>query len=87
MGFLGYLFIKTKIPVAPALLALILGPLTEANLRRGLQQARGNFFQFINDPITLFFLGISLASLLWCLYREYKNASSNREIPTEGSLK
>ena len=73
VAFVGYLFVKVRIPVAPALLSLILGPLVEANLRRGLQQSRGDYWDFVHEPVTLFILGLSLMSLVWCLIREFKH--------------
>lgn len=73
VALVGYLFVKVRIPVAPALLSLILGPLVEANLRRGLQQSRGDYWIFVSQPSTLIILGLSLFSLLWCLVREFRH--------------
>jgi putative tricarboxylic transport membrane protein len=72
VGLLAYLMIKCKFPVAPALLALILGPMIEANLRRGLIAVRGNVYTFVSRPITAAILFVSAASIGFVLYREIK---------------
>lgn len=36
IAVIGYFFLKLEIPIAPIVLALILGPLAESNLRRSL---------------------------------------------------
>lgn len=73
-GFLGYIMTKLKFPVAPVLLALILAPMAESNLRRGLVATGGDFGLFLMRPITLIVLGISLASIIFFVYREIKDA-------------
>ncbi|WP_165491760.1 tripartite tricarboxylate transporter permease [Egibacter rhizosphaerae] len=45
-----------RIPVAPLVLALILGPLLEDNLRRSLQLSQGDWMIFLQRPISLAFL-------------------------------
>jgi putative tricarboxylic transport membrane protein len=42
-GVLGYMFRKLEYPLAPAVLALILGPLAERALRQSLVMSRGSF--------------------------------------------
>jgi TctA family transporter len=62
-GFLGYLFIKLKCEPAPLILAFVLGPLMEENLRRALLISRGDPTVFITRPISAGFL-IATALLL-----------------------
>ncbi len=45
-GVLGYLFAKNDYPVAPLVLALVLGPMIENNMRRALTISNGDFFYF-----------------------------------------
>lgn len=80
-GFLGYIMTKLEFPVAPVLLALILAPMAEANLRRGLVATGGDFGLFLMRPITLIVLGISLASIIFFVYREFKD--SHKEMSQE----
>jgi len=52
-GFLGYFAKKTKMPGAPFILGLFLGPTFEASLRRALISSRGSLGIFVNRPISL----------------------------------
>jgi TctA family transporter len=55
-GLLGYTFIKLKLEPAPLILALVLGPLMEENLRRALLISRGDPTVFVTRPISAAFL-------------------------------
>ena len=55
-GALGYVFIKLKCEPAPLILAVVLGPLMEENLRRALLISRGDPSVFISRPISAGFL-------------------------------
>ena len=55
-GFLGYIFVKLKCEPAPLILAFVLGPLMEENLRRALLISRGDATVFFTRPISLAFL-------------------------------
>ncbi len=52
-GVLGFLFEKAGIPLPPLILALILGPMIENNLRIGLVKTSGNLLPFFTRPISL----------------------------------
>jgi TctA family transporter len=56
LGVLGYLFIQLKCEPAPLLVAFVLGPLMEENLRRALSISRGNPVVFVTQPISAGFL-------------------------------
>jgi TctA family transporter len=62
-GLLGYVFIKLKCEPAPLILAVVLGPLMEENLRRALLISRGDPMVFLTRPISAGFL-IAAALLL-----------------------
>ncbi len=62
-GILGYIFMKLKCEPAPLILAFVLGPLMEENLRRALLISRGDPTVFITRPISAGFL-IATALLL-----------------------
>jgi putative tricarboxylic transport membrane protein len=62
-GLLGYLFMKLKCGPAPLILAFVLGPLMEENLRRALLISRGDPTVFFTRPISAGFL-IATAILL-----------------------
>jgi TctA family transporter len=62
-GVLGYIFIKLKCEPAPLILAVVLGPLMEENLRRALLISRGDPSVFVTRPISAGFL-VATAVLL-----------------------
>ncbi|HBS21697.1 tripartite tricarboxylate transporter permease [Thalassospira sp.] len=66
-GVLGWGMQKFGFSQAALCIALILGPMMEANLRRGLLQSGDNLIEFTSGPITLLFLGLTVLSLLWPL--------------------
>jgi putative tricarboxylic transport membrane protein len=50
-GVLGYIFRKLDYPLAPFVLAVVLGPLVERSLRLSLIMSRGSFEIFVTRPI------------------------------------
>jgi putative tricarboxylic transport membrane protein len=63
-GLLGYVLRKLDFPLAPAVLALILGPLMEKSLRTSLEISAGDFSIFFTRPISLALLVVSGLILL-----------------------
>ncbi|MEM7718848.1 MAG: tripartite tricarboxylate transporter permease [Pseudomonadota bacterium] len=53
LGVCGYLLRKLNYPVAPAVLAIVLGPLAERSLRQSLISSQGDVTTFITRPISL----------------------------------
>jgi putative tricarboxylic transport membrane protein len=69
-GLVGYLMRKMDFPVAPVILALVLGPLMEVNLRRALSLADGNWGVLFGSPIAIgLWLMVVLSLLLPLLTR------------------
>jgi putative tricarboxylic transport membrane protein len=62
-GVLGYLMRKLGYEPAPLVLAFVLGPLMENNLRKALILSDGSFWIFLERPISLTCLAIALALL------------------------
>ena len=50
-GVAGYLFRKIGLPVAPLLLALVIGPMMEESLRQSLLLSQGSFSIFVTQPL------------------------------------
>jgi putative tricarboxylic transport membrane protein len=63
-GFLGYLFRKFEYEAAPLLLAFVLGPLLDLNLRHAMLISDGNFLDFFTRPISAITLSIAFLMLL-----------------------
>ncbi len=63
-GLMGYIFAKLKCEPAPMILAFVLGPLMEENLRRALLISRGDPTVFFTRPISAVFLGLTILLLV-----------------------
>jgi putative tricarboxylic transport membrane protein len=84
-GMLGYVFLKLKCEPAPLILAFVLGPLMEENLRRALLISRGDPSVFVTRPISAGFLIATVVLLLILVVptirkrREEATAESSRQ--------
>src|SRR5215813_7363962 len=63
-GLLGFVMRRWDIPVAPAIIGLILGPLAETQFRRALAISQGDLSVFITQPISASVLGVSALLLI-----------------------
>ncbi|MDR2798646.1 MAG: tripartite tricarboxylate transporter permease [Treponema sp.] len=72
MGLVGYLLQKYEFPLSPILLALILGPMSESNLRRFMQIDDGQFWKILTKPICLVFLLLALLSMITAVINQRK---------------
>lgn len=79
-GVVGYMLIQLGIPMTPILLGLILGEITESNLRRGMIPVQGNFWKFINRPICLVILAFTVFSLLFTILRMIRDKRKGKEL-------
>lgn len=74
-GVVGYLLSKNDYPVAPLVLALVLGPMIENNMRRALTISNGEFSIFFTKPLSLVFIIAAVAWLLVPLLLKMKGRS------------
>ncbi|MGN7295533.1 tripartite tricarboxylate transporter permease [Rhizobium sp. SAFR-030] len=68
-GLIGYFMKKLNFPVAPIILAMVLGYLIESNYRTALVSSQGSYMVFLTDPISVLFLILSAVSLAVPIYR------------------
>ncbi len=64
-GVVGYLLRKLNYPVAPAVLAIVLGPLAEQSLRQSLLGSQGNILFFSDRPLASLFLALAVLLALY----------------------
>ncbi|MEH6719114.1 MAG: tripartite tricarboxylate transporter permease [Aurantimonas endophytica] len=64
-GIVGFLMEENDIPIAPAILGLVLGPMLEQNFITSMIKADGSFLAFFERPIAAG-LGV-FTMLVWCL--------------------
>jgi len=72
-GVLGYFMSKYKYPIAPMLLAYVLAPMLEINMRRAFITSGGSPDIFFTRPISLTFMLIFFAFLLFPLAKMLVN--------------
>ena len=78
-GVAGYLLRKLNYPVAPAVLAIVLGPLAERSMRQSLIGEQGDPTVFITRPISGTIIAIAVILILLPIfnsYREQKKAAA-----------
>ena len=70
-GLLGFAMRRFDIPVAPAVIGLILGPLAETQFRRALSISQGDATVFLTQPISASFLAVTAALVIvpWLVRR------------------
>jgi putative tricarboxylic transport membrane protein len=70
-GLFGYFINRFGFPKPPLVIALVLGPIAEVNLRNALTLSGGSYMTFITRPISAFFLFFSLCTFLTPLIRDF----------------
>ncbi len=59
-GVAGYILRKADYPLAPLVLALVLGPLMEKSFRQTLIAEQGNVLAFVERPLSGMFIALSV---------------------------
>jgi putative tricarboxylic transport membrane protein len=74
-GVIGYLMQKVEMPASPVILAVILGPMAESNLRRAVLMYQGHYDFLWTRPITVVFLALAAISLFssWMRAKKERN--------------
>jgi putative tricarboxylic transport membrane protein len=63
-GVVGYLMQRYQYPLSPILLALILGPMAEANLRRSMVVSGGDWHILFSRPIAVGLMALGVAFMI-----------------------
>lgn len=71
IGAVAYFMGHFKFPVSPILLALILGPMAEQNMRRSLMLSQDDLSIFVTRPISAIFLALAVIMAITS-YRKFK---------------
>ena len=67
-GLMGYAFKKLSYPMAPLVLALVLGDMAESSFRQSILMSQGDLRIFIATPLAGSITFLSVAMLLWPLF-------------------
>ncbi len=63
-GVVGYFLEARRVPLAPLILGLILGPMVEENFRTGMIKSEGSFLPFLTRPICLVLIVLLLLAFV-----------------------
>ncbi|MFT3955163.1 MAG: tripartite tricarboxylate transporter permease [Piscinibacter sp.] len=78
-GVLGYLFKKLKYPLAPLVLALVLGDMAEASFRQAMLLSQGSLAIFWSNGLVGSIVALALAMLVWPLWTFLRKTLRSRE--------
>ena len=75
-GIAGYLMRKLDYPMAPAVLAIVLGPLAEKAFRQSLIGAQGDPMIFLERPLSATFIGLAVLLFAYPLFLIYRRKTA-----------
>jgi len=78
-GVVGYLFKKLKYPLAPMVLALVLGDMAESSFRQAMLLSQGSLSIFWANPLVGSIAGLAIIMLLWPLWGVIQGWAKARE--------
>ena len=78
-GVLGYLFKKLKYPLAPLVLALVLGDMAEASFRQAMLLSQGSLSIFWSNGLVGSIVGLAMLMLLWPLWGLLRRSALRRD--------
>ncbi len=84
-GVFGYLLRKLDYPMAPAVLAIVLGPMAEASMRQSLLMSSGSFSIFFTRPAAGVIMTVALLLLAAPLLKPIKSLIFKRRPADEPS--
>ncbi len=79
-GIFSYFLQKNNYPVAPMLLAFVLAPLLESNMRKSFIISGGSLNIFFTRPITLFLIMIFLSLIIFPIVRSLLKNGKKKKI-------
>jgi len=71
-GIIGYFMRKLGYELAPLVLAFVLGPMLENNLRKSLILSQGNLWTFVERPISAVCLAMAVVLLVGPLLPSFR---------------
>ncbi len=82
-GVAGYLLRKLNYPVAPAVLAIVLGPLAERSLRQSLLISQGEASIFVTRPISAACIAIAVALMLYPVLLSWRRRAARNQVAAD----
>ena len=83
-GILGFLLERGGFPVIATAMTIMLGPILESNLRRGLMLSGGSYAVFFTRPISLVLIILGVLALVWGFRHEAAQRRKEQERAAAG---
>lgn len=64
VGILAYFLTEMEYPIAPLVIGVILGPMADSNLRRGLMVSKGSLLPFVTRPVCLILIAVIVLTVV-----------------------
>lgn len=84
-GVVGYLMRKLDYPMAPMVLAIVLGPLAESSMRQALLQSGGSVTVFFERPISAPIMGLAFLLFLLPVFKAIARKRASAREPRAGA--
>ena len=84
LGLLGFLMRRYGLPVVPAIIGVILGPVSEGKLRQALQVSNGDWSTLWSTGFSLVVYAVIALLLAWTVYRTVKPEQPVEELTPVG---
>jgi putative tricarboxylic transport membrane protein len=82
-GVFGYIFNKLGYPLAPLVLAIVLGDRAEESFRQSMLSSQGNLSIFWSNPLVATIMGLGVLMLIWPMINWLRGlAGRNRTAET-----
>ena len=79
-GVLGYAFKKLNYPLAPLVLALVLGDMAESSFRQSMLISKGSLGVFFESGLSASITLLALLMLVWPLINKLKSSKGNGQL-------
>lgn len=83
-GVVGYVFKKLRYPLAPMVLALVLGDMAEASFRQSMLASQGKLSIFWSNPLVGGITALALVILLWPAAQRLRALARERAVAPAG---
>jgi putative tricarboxylic transport membrane protein len=80
-GVIGYVFKKLHYPLAPLVLALVLGDAAEASFRQSMLLSQGSLSIFFSNPLVSIIISLPIGLVLWTVFGAVRNALPRPKRP------
>lgn len=79
LGIIGFVMRRYGVPLAPVLIAVILGPLAESSLREAMNNSENNPMTLISSPVTITLYALLAAVIAFSVYSKIRLRSDSED--------